>query len=300
MHKNFPDLDGLIGLNDGLWKRGELYTHWLASKRLLPYLGGEFFHTGYAHCGCDSELMERCKQIGKAAWAELSKIVHDHPSAHGWSDETYDKHYRRVYESDLMRKDRELLFKRSKELGFKVSFGTGCLGDYPDVPAFMDLRKRMLPLGMTVLNVGVGPGDSWLAKQLPHLEFARLDHIDIHEPYIAKAREIPCAAKDVRFKVGDVTKLEDFGEYDMTFMFDLIEHLPKEQGLGLLKMPFKKLLFVPIETKPRENDTGVASQDHVSFWTEREFKDLGYKTEVIKNFVYHRDGAVMDAVWVWN
>lgn len=300
MHKNFPALDGLIGLNDGLWKNGELYTHWLASKKLLPHLGGEFFHTGYVHCGCDSELMERCKQIGKAAWAENSKIIHDHPSAHGWSDETYDKHYRRVYDHEVMRKDRELLFKRSKELGFKVSFGTGCLGDYPEVPPALDLRNRILPNGMTVLNAGVGPGDSWLAKQLPHLPFRRLDHIDIHEPYIFKAREVPWAAEEVRFKVGDITNGTNFDGYDMVFFFDIIEHLKKEDGLRILGMPFKKLLFVPIETEPRGNSFGVESQDHLSFWTEEELKDLGYKTERVRQFMKRRDGTLMDSVWAWD
>jgi len=53
MHRQFPDLDGLVGLNDMLWK-GELATHWLASKKLLPYLGGEFFHTGYNYLSCDN------------------------------------------------------------------------------------------------------------------------------------------------------------------------------------------------------------------------------------------------------
>ena len=300
MHKHFPDLDGLIGLNDGLWKKGELYTHWLASKKLLPFLGGEFFHTGYAHCGCDSELMERCKSIGKAAWAENSKIIHDHPSSHGWSDETYDKHYRRIYEPEVMRKDRDLLFKRSKELGFKVSFGTGCLGDYPKVPEAVDLRKRIFPKGMKVLNVGVGTGDSWIAKQLPHLPFARLDHLDIHEPYIFKAREIPWAAEEVRFKVGDIRNGVNFEDYDMVFFFDVIEHLEKDEALRILSHPVKKLMFVPLETEPRENSTGVESQDHLSFWTEEELNGLGFRTQRIRNFMKRRDGTMMDSVWAWS
>lgn len=299
MNRHYPDLDGLIGLNDGLWKRGELATHWLASRKLLPYLGGEFFHTGYVHCGCDSELTEMCKKVGKYAWAENAKIVHDHPSAHGWSDETYDKHYRRVYDPEIMRKDRDLLFKRSKELGFKVSFGTGALGDYPDVPEAIDLRKRIFPKGMKVLNVGVGPGDSWLAKQLPHLEFKRLDHIDVHEPYIFKAREIPWAAEEVRFRVGDITNGTDFSDYDMVFFFDVIEHLEKDDALRILNTPVKKLLFVPLETTPRENQHGVESQEHRSFWTEEELNGLGLKTQRIRDFMRRRDGTMMDSVWAW-
>ena len=123
MHKHFPELDGLIGLNDMLWTDGSLATHWLASKKLLPYLGGEFFHTGYHHLSCDNELTEMCRKIGKYHWCEIAKIYHDHPSAHGWSDETYDKHYRRVYEFNSMKQDRALLEERSKLLGFEVMGG---------------------------------------------------------------------------------------------------------------------------------------------------------------------------------
>lgn len=299
MHRHYPDLDGLIGLNDMLW-RGEIATHWLASKKLLPYLDGEFFHTGYYHVGCDSELTERCKKIGKYAWAENAKILHDHPSRHGWSDETYDKHYRRVYDADVMRRDRDLLFKRAKDIGFRVSFGNGCLGDYPEVHPALDLRKRILPIGMKVLNVGIGTGQSWLAKQLHHLEFKSITNIDVHKPYVDKAREFPWASLETRFAVMDVRDIVDFSEYDMVFMFDVIEHLPKDDGAKLLKMPFKKLVFIPIETEPRNNPTDVESQEHVSFWTEQELKDLGHKTEVVKQYMKRTDGTMMDSVWAWN
>jgi hypothetical protein len=74
MIKEFPDMDGLVGLNDLHWLRGEIATHFLASKLLLPYLDGEFFHTGYYHCGCDNELTGRCRKINKYVWCEEAKI----------------------------------------------------------------------------------------------------------------------------------------------------------------------------------------------------------------------------------
>jgi len=85
MANTFPDMDGLVGLNDGYW-HGELATHWLASKKLLPYLDGEFFHTGYKHCGCDNELTERCRMRGKYVWCEESKVYHDHPIQNGFKE----------------------------------------------------------------------------------------------------------------------------------------------------------------------------------------------------------------------
>ena len=118
MHKEFgEEMDGLVGLNDLYWIGGEVYTHWLASKKLLPYLG-DFFHTGYHHTGCDNELTERCKKIGKAVWCEEAKVYHDHPVQDGWKD--MDKTYKLAYQRDRVIHDKELLKKRSKELGFEL------------------------------------------------------------------------------------------------------------------------------------------------------------------------------------
>jgi glycosyltransferase involved in cell wall biosynthesis len=111
--KNFRDGFGLVGLNDGIWK-GEIATHWLASKALLPMLDGEFFHTGYHHVGCDNELTARCKKLGKFAWCEESRIEHDHPAKKGWDnlDESHRLAYSRVVQ------DRQLLKERAEQLGF--------------------------------------------------------------------------------------------------------------------------------------------------------------------------------------
>lgn len=295
MHKHFPDLDGLIGLNDTLWPGGAVATHWLASKKLLPYLNNEFFHTGYNHLSCDNELTERCRQIGKYFWEERAVVVHDHTSAHGWSDETYDEHYRRVYQYDTMRKDRQLLEKRSKLLGFQITNGLGCSAKYPEVPDWLDLRKRVVPNGKMALNVGVGPMNSSIAIQLPHLPFKHLDHIDIHKPYLDKAAEIPWAAEGVGFIHKDVAEFEIDGQYDLLLMFDVLEHLPKEVGLKLLEAKADKLVFIPIEEECRENTTGVKSQDHISRWTREDFEKLGMKVDFGKAF--NCGDFVSDVLW---
>lgn len=117
MAMNFPEMDGLIGLNDSYWK-GEVATHWLASKKLLPMLDGEFFHTGYYHTGCDSELTSRCKAMGKYAWAEHAVVFHDHPVRNGFK-EGVDEIYAQAYAGPRHDHDDELYKKRSKEIGFE-------------------------------------------------------------------------------------------------------------------------------------------------------------------------------------
>jgi len=119
--KTFPLRDGLVGLNDGYWK-GEMATHWLASKKLLRLLEGEFFHTGYHHVGCDNELTQRCKKMGKYVWAENAEVYHDHPIQNGIGGKGFKGKEDRVYKLGRKheKEDRALLKKRSEELGFDL------------------------------------------------------------------------------------------------------------------------------------------------------------------------------------
>lgn len=119
MLSSFPDGSGLVGLNDGYW-HGEFATHWLASKKLLPSLDSEFFHTGYRHCGCDNELTERCRAMNKYVWCSEAKVLHDHPVRTGFKPSDLDEVYRLAYDRQSMEFDRDLLAERGRLLGFEV------------------------------------------------------------------------------------------------------------------------------------------------------------------------------------
>lgn len=112
--KTLPDGWGLVGLNDGL-REGKVAAHWLAHKKLLPFLDGEFFNTEYLHCWCDNELTERCKAMGRFVFAKDAKILHNHPVVDmKWDDE----HYQRVY-ADSVNVHDMLLFRKRKRDGWK-------------------------------------------------------------------------------------------------------------------------------------------------------------------------------------
>ena len=117
MIKEFPEIDGMVGLNDLHWLAGEIATHFLISKKLLPFLDGEIFHSGYYHCGVDNELTERCRKVGKYTWCEEAKINIDHPA---FDNSEMDKVYKLSYNAENLKHDRDLLKKRSKELGFEL------------------------------------------------------------------------------------------------------------------------------------------------------------------------------------
>jgi glycosyltransferase involved in cell wall biosynthesis len=122
MQKNFPDLDGFVSFNDE-YSCGKENPHWLASKKLLPMLGGEFFHTGYHHVGCDNELSARCKKAGKYVWCEEAKVFHDHYSLNsrpGNVLKDFDETARLAWQEDLVEADRALLKSRAAELNFQL------------------------------------------------------------------------------------------------------------------------------------------------------------------------------------
>jgi glycosyltransferase involved in cell wall biosynthesis len=285
----FPEQDGLIGLNDEYFE-GDQAAHWLASKKLLPFLGGEFFHTGYHHVCCDNELIERCKTIKKYAWAEKSKLFHDHPILGGPPDDVYIMAYNTMREAE----DHELYKKRGEELGFAYR---KCELQDKNVPRYINLGLRMRNLGTFyperagVLNVGLGSGNGELAQQLINAEFKQLDNIDVEPIYIMNAKTWNWKTKLVLFMLKDIREC-DFNSYDLCLFLDIIEHLPKNDGIKIVDSVKRAIFFVPLENSFRPNQTGIPSETHQSIWTEEDFKSRGFTTEVLKNF--HGD---FDAMW---
>ena len=109
--KTLTDGWGLVGLNDEHQNGNKLATHWLADKRLLPLLDGEFFHIGYKHTRCDSELTTRCRQMGRYIWAKDAVIKHEHPS---FGNGKVDEDYKRVYSKEYLEHDKQLFWARSQ------------------------------------------------------------------------------------------------------------------------------------------------------------------------------------------
>jgi len=108
-----PDGWGLVGFDDNIRLKGQkkAAAHWLADKRLLPFLDGEFFHTGYKHCWCDNELTVRASILGRYVFCKDAFVYHDHPIVDIKSD---DSDYRRVYSQDWLAHDILLYRKRLK------------------------------------------------------------------------------------------------------------------------------------------------------------------------------------------
>lgn len=100
--EHIPDGWGLVSFNDNPTTTRSA-AHWLAHKKLLPLLDGEFFHTGYQHCFCDDELLVRCQQMNRYIYAYDAFIYHEHPltDPNVQPDESFKKvHNEETYEKD--------------------------------------------------------------------------------------------------------------------------------------------------------------------------------------------------------
>lgn len=118
MIRKFPDLDGMVGLNDNYWQEQHVAPHFLISKALLPHLEGEFFHTGYNHTGCDNELRARVEMINKYTFGKKAQIFHDHPMMAGSRTEM-DHLYEQAYSGPRHDADDILYAERAKKYGFE-------------------------------------------------------------------------------------------------------------------------------------------------------------------------------------
>jgi len=108
----FPDGWGMVGFNDQLHVGGYPATHWLAHKKLLPFLGGEFFSTEYIHCYCDRELTDRAMGLDRYIWADQAMVFHDHPII---NKQPLTGDYKRVYSPTVKMKDFETYHRRKRK-----------------------------------------------------------------------------------------------------------------------------------------------------------------------------------------
>lgn len=122
MARRFPDMKGMVGINDNFWrgKEGHVATHFLISRSMLPLLDrNEIFSTLFFHRGVDNLLQGQCEKMGKYVWCEKAKIFHDHPINSRFR-EGMDKIYEMAYgDNERNRRDHELYEIKVKELGIR-------------------------------------------------------------------------------------------------------------------------------------------------------------------------------------
>jgi hypothetical protein len=153
--QTFPDGWGMVGLNDQHHDGSDVATHWMAHKRLLPFLDGEFFHTGYKHTRCDVELTERCIELGRYIHCLIATITHHHPHT---DKALMDEDYMRVYDRDMVVPDQRLYRQRKLDrVGPTLAIAFPLIDDDVSVQfmvSFLAMEKPDFTLLMPRFKVG--------------------------------------------------------------------------------------------------------------------------------------------------
>jgi len=147
---------GVVGLNSQESKHA---AHFLADKRMLPLLGGEFFNTEFRHCWCDHELTDIAKEHGRFVFCDEAVLTHNHPV---FGTAETDSDYERVYSEDYRHDDWNTYCRRKRDrYGFKLGIGFPVI----DSKVFLSFMTSFLSLN--------SPGYTLLLPAFPVGEFPR-------------------------------------------------------------------------------------------------------------------------------
>lgn len=176
------------------------------------------------------------------------------------------------------------------------------------------IREIMKQQPVTILDIGIGFGkwaflareylETWKDRVFPDQWKVKIEGIEIFKPYIER---LPWQ-KVIYDKIheGDASDvIKRLGNYDLIIAGDVIEHLPKEKGIELMKACISKckcaVFSIPVGNWM--NNVTVADNDaekHQAVWNEIDFVmvDLSQPDHVLEMhpwFAANKRGCV--AIW---
>ena len=173
-----------------------------------------------------------------------------------------------------------------------------------------NIAKRLgdLPYeSMNALDLGCGAYESDVARQIATMPFKSLTSVEGYLPDLEKITGV--LAKEHIIKNQNVVDFMTNNKktFDIVFMIDVIEHLPKETGRKILTLldKYAKQIVIAVPVEPegfhRKNSSENVLQEHISYWTKDEFLKLGYEVEVVeKAHSEHVSGdtyVFFDSLW---
>lgn len=127
-----------------------------------------------------------------------------------------------------------------------------------------------------ILEIGCGPDSAlqYIAGE------RRIEGLDIHEPWLQKAKERGILANYHLANAMDIDQLFQPGEFDAVVALDLIEHLEKPDGYQLIeKMSAvasdRIIIFTPNGFLEQVDESNPWN-NHRSGWTVDDFEKLGF------------------------
>lgn len=145
---------------------------------------------------------------------------------------------------------------------------------------------------LSCLDLGCGPSETAVARQVLEIPWRRLVSVEAFMPYVYKLREKTAAAR--RHEICEMRIEQIFeemvpGEADIALLIDVLEHFtPKDAYRLLTKVEqFVKggvVIFSPVGHVEQEELDGNAMQRHRSFWQPEDWSRLGYAVDVYEHF----------------
>jgi predicted TPR repeat methyltransferase len=145
-------------------------------------------------------------------------------------------------------------------------------------PTLKIMLNRLMPKGkLSILDLGCGRGIAgWFFNQSHD---HRMTGVDVFKPYLKEAKTSGYYQKLVE---SDVTKFPIAKEsYDVILLFQVLEHLPKKEGIALLKKMTRGARKAVIVTLPhgeceQEDYEENKYQKHLSSWMVKDLENLGF------------------------
>lgn len=144
-------------------------------------------------------------------------------------------------------------------------------------------RLKGLDVGsMSVLNLGAGTGEGFIAGHIRDLPVAHIENVELHDEALWELSHKPHAAGSKRFvheNMLDYARMAPSKSFDVCLVVDAIEHLTREQGMELLQhlsriVRYRTLLWVPFGDTPQDEYGGNPWQQHNSTWHMIDFLTL--------------------------
>lgn len=211
-----------------------------------------------------------------------------------------------------------LLSKRAKEIAFKDYNWTLIARDWHTLIYensrlnMINLREHLYPLileELDVLDLGCGNYTSGISVQTPLITFKSLTGVEVWTKDLDETKTKDFLTKKLDWIEEEILLYLDKNKekkFDVIFLFDVLEHFKKADGLKILKfvetMVTKRILiFMPIGEHTLEANDGRVEEEnnhwqkHLSQWEVQEWRDLGYDVEFLDGF--HQSGK-LDAAWI--
>ena len=151
------------------------------------------------------------------------------------------------------------------------------------------VNKNILPedmTGLTVLDCGCGRGNWAFFMRTEKAGIPHVTGFDLYGPYVEKLKRLDLYEELFQLDIRDVETLEK--KFDIIMAMDVLEHIEKDEALKVIKTleeMSESLLIVSLPIgfqRQGIGDDGNPFQVHLSGFTQREMRALGYET---KNFM---------------